>query len=204
MIANKKVLVLNKSWNAVSIVNLEKALSKVFSTYKSGESKAKIIDCANDFKSYTWKDWSDIKPKDDESFISGVNAIFRIPEVIQLTRYDKIPKRKICFSRRSLFRRDNFSCQYCGKKPGGSELTIDHIVPKSLGGQTTWENCVLACIKCNIKKANKNLFESNMKLLSVPMKPDKNYFSKFKVPVKSWENFISTAYWLIELENDEN
>ena len=156
-------------------------MSKVFSTYKSGEPKAKIIDCANDFKSYTWKDWSDIKPKHDESFISGVNAIFRIPEVIQLTRYDKIPKISICFTRKSLFQRDNFSCQYCGKKPGGSELTIDHIVPKSLGGQTTWENCVLACIKCNIKKANKNLLESNMKLLSVPTKPDKNYFSKFKV-----------------------
>lgn len=204
MIANKKVLVLNKSWSAVSIINLEKALNKVFSTYKNGEPKAKIIDCANDFRSCSWADWSVLKPKENEACIAGVSSIFRVPEVIQLTRYDKIPKRKVCFSRRALFRRDNYSCQYCGKKPGSSELTIDHVVPRSQGGLTTWENCVLACISCNIKKADKKLSDVNMKLQNVPVRPNKNYFAEIKIPVKSWEHFISTAYWLVELENDDD
>lgn len=88
-------------------------------------------------------------------------------------------------------------------QPGSEELTIDHVLPRALGGITAWDNCVLACVKCNRKKADKTLKQANMRLLKEPKKPDTNCF-RFDTlkPVKSWESFLGTAYWCIELEND--
>ena len=86
MIQNKKVLVINKSWRPVTILTLEKALIKLFSEYKDGEPKAIIVDCANGFQTLTWEDWSKIKPLEDEEKLRSVNATFKIPSVIQLTK----------------------------------------------------------------------------------------------------------------------
>lgn len=79
----------------------------------------------------------------------------RVPEVIVLTSYDRLPSNAVTFSRRNIFKRDRFTCQYCGKQPGSEELTIDHVLPRAQGGTSTWENCVLACIECNAKKADR-------------------------------------------------
>lgn len=201
-LAQRKVLVLNKSWRAVGIISLEKAMGKLFSEYKNGEPKARIIDATQDFATFTWADWSRLKPKQGEDGIKAVNAIFRIPEVIQLTRYDKLPVQKIHFSRRTIYKRDGQTCQYCGKQPGTEELTIDHVVPRAQGGLTTWENCVLSCVDCNARKANRTPEQAGMKLMRQPKKPKFNLF-KSDVRVKSWEAFLGAAYWLTELEHDE-
>jgi 5-methylcytosine-specific restriction endonuclease McrA len=202
-LAQKKVLVLNKSWRPVGIVSLERALNKVFSEYHNGEPKARIIDCANDFATMTWADWSAMKPKEGEEGMLSVNAIFRVPTVIQLTKYDKLPHQKIHYCRRTVYKRDNYTCQYCGCKPGSEELTIDHVLPRSQGGLTTWGNCVLACVGCNSKKADRTPERAGMKLLKKPQKPKYNLF-KGDYRVKDWEAFLGAAYWLTELENDED
>lgn len=203
MLAQKKVLVLNKSWRPVGIISLEKALVKLFSEYRDGEPKATIIDCANDFQNMTWDDWSRMKPKEGEDGLKSVNAIFRVPEVIRLSRYDKLPEQKVHFSRRTIYKRDSYTCQYCGCQPGSEELTIDHILPRSQGGLTTWENCVLACVDCNARKANRTPEKAGMKLRTQPKKPKYNLF-KGDYRVKSWEAFLGAAYWLTELQNDES
>ena len=217
-LTSRRVLVLNKLWTAVGVASLQRAITLLFSTHKSGENigqpKARIIDPALEFQTFTWDDWSQIKPKEGEQFIQGIGATFRIPEVIMLTDYDKLPIQRVHFSRRTIYRRDNYNCQYCGEKVG-NEGTIDHVMPKSLGGGTTWENCVLSCIDCNSQKADRipeKAFRGNrpkwkgpspMKLLSVPKKPK---FTLLKgdrgfMP-KSWNSFLSDAYWNVELEND--
>jgi 5-methylcytosine-specific restriction endonuclease McrA len=89
---------------------------------------------------------------DGEPFIRAVRQHFRVPEVVTLTHYDKLPVTHVAFSRRNLFKRDGYKCQYCGAHPRPDELTIDHIVPRSRGGESTWENCVLACIECNKRR----------------------------------------------------
>jgi 5-methylcytosine-specific restriction endonuclease McrA len=162
VLAQREVLVLNKGWTAVGIVSLERAIVMLFSAYKDGTPKAKIID-PQDFQQFTWADWSVMKPKDGEERLAATSQDFRIPEVILLTRYEKMPQQKANFSRRTLFRRDNFQCQYCGGKPGSSELTLDHIQPKSRGGKTTWENIVCACVTCNARKADRTPDEAGMK-----------------------------------------
>lgn len=202
ILQKRKCLVLNKNWRPISTVTLEDAITKVFSTYKDGTPKAKIIE-PESYQTYTWEDWSKIRPSDDEERISAASMSFKIPEIILLSRYEKLPYPKVHFSRRTLYKRDNLQCQYCGVKPGSEELTIDHVIPRSKGGLTVWENCVLACVPCNRKKADKTVAQSGMKLLREPKKPDMNLyrFSTYK-PVKSWGQFIDLSYWSVQLDND--
>ncbi len=106
---------------------------------------ARVVDPA-DYRLYTWADWSELRPDEGERFIQAVRLRLRVPEVIVLAEYDRLPTAAVSFSRRNVFKRDHWACQYCGCQPGGEELTIDHVIPRSQGGTSTWENCVLACI----------------------------------------------------------
>lgn len=201
VLQTRRVLVLNKSWHAIGVVSLKKAIIQITSTYKDGTPKARIIDCVHDFQTMTWEDWSKIKPKDDEEHLTSVNAIFRIPEVIMYTKYDKLPHKKVHYNRRTIFQRDRHTCQYCGKHKPANELSLDHVIPKCQGGLTNWENIVLACIKCNVKKAGRTPEQAGMRLLSIPKKPNINFFvGEFKV--SSWNQFLTEAYWLTELDHD--
>jgi 5-methylcytosine-specific restriction endonuclease McrA len=200
---NKEVLVLNKSWVPVKTTTLDHAICLAYSTYKNGEPKAKIIETEdiNKFQEYTWNDWSKIKPKEGEITISSANQIYRIPLVIRLTHYDKLPKKIVKFSRKAIYTRDGGKCLYCGIKVS-QEWTLDHILPKSRGGATTWENICLCCLKCNMKKGSKTAQEANMKLRSKPAKPKPDFIYKQLAKCDSWESFISTVYWNVELESD--
>jgi len=225
----RKVLVLNKCWTAIGVANLQRAITLLFSSHVDGqyigEPKARIIDPALDFQTFTWEDWSKLRPKNDEDVIKGIGADFRVPEIIMLTQYDKLPQQRVHFSRKTIYRRDSFTCQYCKDKLSSELLTIDHILPRAKGGQTTWENCVLACVPCNKQKADRMLSDayrgkkqadyhpikspmgwkgpSPMKLLSVPKKPKFSILRGDKAVIpKSWEHFVSLVYWQIELEND--
>jgi 5-methylcytosine-specific restriction endonuclease McrA len=93
-------------------------------------------------------------------------------------------------------------CQYCGRKPKGDELTIDHVVPRAQGGTSTWENCVLACIRCNHSKADRTPAKAGLKLLNMPKHPNWNpVYSQHSARFKSWAKFVSDAYWDAELED---
>lgn len=230
---NRNVLILNTNWCAVGVEALRDAIGLLFSCHPeeivgahgvirphpmAGQPKAKVIDPGLDFQTFTWSDWAQLKPAEGEDALHGAKNAFRIPEVLLLTSYDSLPVQRIHFSRRTIYRRDNFHCQYCGCKVG-NEGTIDHILPRSQGGQTTWENCVLACVQCNSQKANRTPQEayrnkkdathanwkgpSPMVLLSTPKKPKFSLLKgdRSKMP-KSWSHFISEAYWSVELQND--
>lgn len=199
---NRRCLVLNKSWAPVNTVSLERALKKLISFYPNGEPKARIIDPAS-YQTFTWEDWRDLRPHATDEKICAGNIYFRVPEVILLSKYDKVPQPKVHFSRRNLFKRDNMTCQYCGSQPGSEELTIDHVLPRAQGGITTWENTVLCCVDCNRRKANRTPDQAGMKLLKKPKKPRVNCL-KFEAlqPVKSWEAFLGAAYWAVDIGDE--
>jgi hypothetical protein len=221
---HRKVLVLNKLWSPLNIVSLKKAMCLLFSSYgvekdgygrivREAEPKARVLtmDPVEGFKTWDWKDWSALKAETGDETVNGV---FRLPRIIVLSRCQRMPTPRVNFNRKTLYRRDNNTCQYCGCKPGAGELTIDHVVPKCQGGGTSWENCVLACIQCNSQKegrrpeqAFKNRKDwkgpSPMKLLSQPKKPKLPFFKADRaVAHPSWEQFISDVYWSVELQND--
>lgn len=221
MIFNK-VLVLNKNWEAIGITSLQRSISLLFAEYSDGQPKANIITPPpkGSYELWTWEDWSKLRPINGEEGIITSKKIYKIPEVIILTRYEKQPTKTVNFNRKSIWKRDNYKCQYCGTKPNQDECTLDHIVPKSRGGETSWTNCVLACYRCNSQKADREPQEayrpkdkekaklwrgsSPMKLLKQPNKPEPSIFrceEKTKI-LDTWKHWIDKLYWEITLEND--
>jgi 5-methylcytosine-specific restriction endonuclease McrA len=224
VLSQHRVLVLNKAWAILRVVTVRQAIEML----ANQESvKARVIDPSQDFATFTWDDWSAIRPTAGDDVIRGVGADFKIPNVIMVTGYDKLPYSSTNFSRRNIYRRDNNTCQYCGEKLPTEELTIEHINPRSRGGQTTWLNCVLACVKCNSQKANRLPEEayrgrgqpnydpvtcptgwkgsSPMKLRKKPERPKLIVWrGDRKTMPKDWSHFVSEAYWSVELENENS
>jgi 5-methylcytosine-specific restriction endonuclease McrA len=123
-----------------------------------------------------------------------------VPEVITLTEYDRLPAALVTFSRRNIFKRDHYTCQYCGKQPGAEELTVDHVIPRARGGQSRWDNCVLACVECNKRKADRTPEQAKMRLKREPVQPIWNpLYAAHDLRIASWSKFVSEAYWNVEL-----
>lgn len=183
-----RCLCLNKSWQPVTVRNVVKCLKKVFS------EKAKIVD-PHTYQMYTWEEWLEIPVDDENKCIRAIDLAINIPEVIVLTEYNKIPKVSVTFNRRNIYLRDNNTCQYCGVELERPDITLDHVIPRAQGGTSTWENCVVACFKCNSKKRDRTPKEAGMKLLTVPKKP--RWVPSFHdgVILDSWEKFLSDVYW---------
>lgn len=193
-VLQKPTLVLNRSWQPISIVSVARSLTKVF------QGIARVVD-PESYQQYDWADWSELTPHKDEPCIRSQRISLRIPEVIVLVDFDGQPSRRVTFSRRNVFKRDRFTCQYCNRQPGHDELTIDHVIPRSKGGESSWANCVLACIQCNSKKADYSLEEIGMRLKKTPEPPAwRPIYAAQNLRIASWSKFVSESYWNAELE----
>lgn len=192
-VLNRPTLVLNRNWQPVGVATVAKALTKVWN------DGAQIVDPA-DYQQYTWDDWSRLRPADGDLCIRTRRFCLRVPEVVTLTKYDRLPINAVTFSRRNVFKRDRFTCQYCAVQPGSEELTIDHVVPRAQGGTSTWMNCVLACIECNARKADRTPEQAGMPLRSQPERPIwQPLYAARGVRIESWSRFVSESYWNVEL-----
>lgn len=166
---NKKftdVLVLNKAWAPLHIIFWKKAMSLIY------QDAARSLDI--DFLSYEFKSWLEFSNQPQNHFYPTVSTIKHkicIPEIIVLTKYDRLPIRDVKYSRETLFSCYGFICAYCGKEFDKHELTVDHVTPRSKGGKTTFDNTVPACRSCNFLKADQTLSECGMKLRYKPRKP---------------------------------
>lgn len=120
---------------------------------------------------YTFDEWLDCPITEETLVIRSPSVRLAVPEVILLTSYDRVPCHEAPFTRRNLFLRDDFTCQYCGHRCNSDRLSVDHVQPRSRGGRTSWENCVLACVGCNAKKADRTLKEAGFRLLRPPVRP---------------------------------
>ena len=187
-------LVLNRNWLPVHVATVARALVLVF------KGTAGVVD-PQDFRTYTWSDWSRLRPRDGEPFIQAVTMRLRVPEVVTLAECDRLPATTVTFSRRNLFKRDRHVCQYCGVQTPADELTIDHVVPRSHGGVSSWANCVLACVTCNKRKADRTPHEAGMRLRKRPRRPRWNpLYAARHVRMETWSRFLSEAYWSVPLE----
>jgi 5-methylcytosine-specific restriction endonuclease McrA len=194
MVLNDATLVLNKGWVPIGFASVRRAMELLVT------DRAQAI-LPDDYSVHNFDSWADLRLLDDEIRIRTVSLEIKVPEIIRLNTYTGVPQHKLKLSRRNLFRRDNCTCQYCGKQLKSEDATIDHVIPRALGGKTTWLNCVIACLKCNSKKDDKTLAQCGMRLIKIPVAP--NGMASIRIPVFkkriSWDKFISEAYWNIEL-----
>lgn len=196
-VLSQPTLVLNKSWVAIDTTSVMDALRLLF-------KGAAVAVEPETYEVHGFDSWKSLAAEEHEPHIKTVSARIPVPEVIALTGYSGIPTQTVSFTRRNLFKRDKNTCQYCGCRPGTAELTIDHVMPSSRGGKNTWENCVLACVTCNRRKADRTPREAGMSLLAEPTKPA--WKPTLKIPLgrvrQSWEKFVSEQYWDTVLEED--
>ncbi len=193
-VLHRPTLVLNRNWQPVHVATVARALALLWN------ETARVVDPA-DYQAYTWDDWAKLRPGEGERFIQAVRFRLRVPEVVTLNAYDRLPNAAVTFSRRNIFKRDRFACQYCGVQPGSEELTLDHVVPRAQGGESRWDNCVLACVSCNKRKADRTPEQAGMRLRRQPVQPTwRPLYSAHDVRIESWSKFVSEAYWNAALE----
>lgn len=199
-----KVLVLNKLYVAVRVVSARRAFSLLC------RDIAEVIH-VDDGKwvNYTFDTWSELAQlqrsfePDKHDWVRTVRFEIAVPKVIRLLGYDRLPAQIVKLNRRNLFARDRNQCQYCGRTFPTSELSIDHVVPRSQGGLDTWENLVCACVKCNARKGGRTPTEAHMRLTREPVKPKRNPLISIRLGqdrYASWKAFLDDAYWSVELK----
>ncbi len=167
-VLQENVLVLNRSWQPVSVTTVRHAVVQVYL------DSARFVE-PRSFATYDFHEWivhgSNEDGEDSERFIHGCNWRMPVPEVIVLRYHNGRNGFPIRFSRRNLLLRDRFTCQYCGAQPPPSELTLDHVVPRSRGGVSSWSNLVVACRRCNLRKENLTPEEAGLRLLRPAYQP---------------------------------
>ncbi len=201
------VLVLNKFFAAVHVVNAKRAFAMLC---KESAEVVSIDD--GQYNSYDFTSWVDVSafkaecglPDDDQyESIKTFSLEIRVPKIIRLVVYDKLPKANIKFNRKNIFARDKNRCQYCGKRVPTSELSLDHVIPRTQGGTSNWKNIVCACTNCNKNKGGRRPEEAGMKLICRPVKPRHCPIIQLKLgsnKYNSWKQFLSNAYWSVPLE----
>ncbi|HED05279.1 MAG TPA: HNH endonuclease [Ignavibacteria bacterium] len=195
---SSSVLVLNKSFLPVHVTSLKRA----FILFYQGIAKA--VD--KNYRTFSFDSWADLSVIDGYNSIGLVNRMIRVPSVIILTNYDKLPRRYVKFSRANIFLRDKNKCQYCGKEFKKNDLNLDHVIPRMRGGVSSWENVVCSCIPCNRNKGGRTPEAAGMKLIKKPIKPGwSSYYhiSLTNIMYKEWMPFLSlvdNAYWHVELD----
>ena len=169
------VLVLNRFYMAIRVVDVRRAMTLLY------RGCAEVITIEEDrYSSYDFETWCELsqlhslEKQPDEDYLRTPHQDVQVPRILRLVLYDKVPKSSVRFNRKNLFARDGYRCQYCGQTRPMSQLSLDHVMPRSLGGRTTWENVVCSCMSCNSRKGGRTPSQAGMKLLSTPIRPRAN------------------------------
>ena len=201
------VLVLNKLFMAVHVISVRRAFILLC------KELAEVVSMEDgQYATYDFQSWREVSEyrlnnfqfrEEDDDWVRTATTQIQVPRVIRLLDYEKIPRHTVKFNRRNIFARDNNQCQYCGKRFPTTELSLDHVIPRSQGGQSTWENIVCACIDCNVRKGGRTPKQAHLSLIRKPEKPKRSPLLNLKMTHKkyqSWKTFLENAYWSVELK----
>ena len=194
-VLNTKVLVLNRSYLPIHITSVRRAIALLY------QDIARAVD--EQYRVFDFASWADLAAEEDA--IGLVNRAIRVPRVILLLAYDRVPRRYVRFSRFNIYSRDRNRCQYCGRQFPRAELNLDHVVPRSRGGTSVWENVVCSCHRCNRLNGGRTPGEAGMRLIRQPYRPQWTPFMTETFSLrryKEWMPFLSAvdaAYWNTEL-----
>lgn len=192
------VLVLNRLWQAINVCTAERALTLLY----AGHAQV-VLENAGNFNTFSFPEWCDFSDQyQGDEVVNTISFRVRIPRVILLLFFDRLPNKEVKFTRHNVFERDKNTCQYCGHRFDRKDLNIDHVVPRHRGGLTTWTNVVCSCVDCNRRKGSRSPEEARMHLIRKPKKPRWRPFVEVqfvKTADHSWRHFLDLAYWNVEL-----
>jgi len=199
------VLVLNRNYMAIHVVEARRAFRLLCKDHAEVVSQA-----GEQWNSYDFESWIELSqarhlfPHQDGDWVRTVSLTIRVPRIIRLLLFSRSPRRTVKFNRRNIFARDDSRCQYCGRRFPTSELSLDHVVPRSRGGLSTWTNIVCACSRCNARKGGRRPKEAGMKLIRQPYRPKSSPVVRLKIAspkYQSWKHFVNEAYWSVPLKD---
>jgi len=196
-VLNTSVLVLNRSFLPVHVTSVRRAFSLLYQDVAHAVNE--------EYRTFDFDTWSDLSASVHDETIGLVNRVVRVPRVILLLAYDRVPKRQVRFSRLNIYTRDRDTCQYCGHRFPRSELNLDHVIPRSQGGTSRWQNIVCSCHACNRKKGGRTPEQARMKLIREPTRPEWTPFMLHNFSLrhyKEWApfvNLVDVSYWNTEL-----
>ena len=160
---NSTVLVLNRSYLPIHVTSARRAFALIY------RDAARVVN--EDYETFDFDGWRRRRVSAGGPAVGTPSGSIGVPRVILLPGFDRVPKRHIRYSRINVFARDKFTCQYCGDRPHRSQLNLDHVIPRSLGGRTTWENVVCSCVVCNRRKGGRTPQQARLRLIRAPSKP---------------------------------
>jgi 5-methylcytosine-specific restriction endonuclease McrA len=205
VIVHEKVLVLNRLYTAVRVISARRAFAMLF------KQAAEVISVENgQYRNYDFESWAAIAElqrqfePDAHAWVRTPHFEIAVPKIIRLLGYDRLPRQEVRLNRRNLYARDRNRCQYCGKQFSTRELTIDHVVPRVMGGGHTWSNLVCACVRCNARKGGRTPQQAGMHLVRKPLRPKRNPIITLRLGeprYRSWKAFLDDAYWTVELRD---
>ncbi|MFQ5806037.1 MAG: HNH endonuclease [Phycisphaerae bacterium] len=198
------VLLLNRLYMALRVISAKRAMTLIY------RELAEVVSVEDgQYLSYDFNDWVEVSAAkaafepDEHDWIRTVRFQIAVPKIIRLVVYDKLPRVEVKLNRRNLFARDHNRCQYCGRRVPTSDLSIDHLIPRSHGGTTCWENLVCACTRCNVKKGGRTPEQAGLRLIAKPKRPRRSPVLTVKLSdsrYASWKQFLDFAYWNVELK----
>ncbi len=200
---NANVLVLNRLYMAVRVINARRAFSLLF------RNLAEVISVEDGkYLSYDFGSWTELSTfrdafPQDTDWVRTVRMHVAVPRIIRLLGYDRLPRQSVKLNRRNIYARDRNTCQYCGRKFPTSELSIDHVIPRAQGGRSSWGNLVCACVKCNSRKGGLTPVQAHMHLIRKPIQPKRNPVINLRMgqdKYACWQAFLDNAYWSVELK----
>src|SRR5260370_4518025 len=199
------VLVLNKLFMAIHVISVRRAFCLLV------KDLADVVSLEDgQFAAYNFATWREVSEcraanfrQEEDDWVRTPSSEIQVPRFIRLLTYDKLPKQTVKFNRRNIFARDNNQCQYCGRKFPTTELSLDHVNPRSQGGLSTWENIVCACVNCNVKKGGRTPKQAHMTLIRKPEKPKRSPMLNLKLTHRKYQSsrtFLDNAYSSVELK----
>lgn len=193
--SRRRVLVLNRNWQPVNIVGVRRAFSLLW------QDRARVIDTRDgSFAPIQAADWVALSQLEEDregwEFVRTVRHRILLPKVLLLNEYDRLPVTEVKFNRENIFIRDNYTCQYTGRRCKASDLTLDHVIPRERGGRTSWENLVTCTREINSLKANRLPHEAGLQLIRRPQRPKWKPFAAIAASgsvERDWTHFLPVA-----------
>ena len=188
-VLNLPVLLLNRFFAPVSVTTARRALVLLYGDV------GHAVDTAGD--TYDFSVWRTLPVRSADDALPIVGGALRVPRVLHLLRYERTPRASVRLTRANLMLRDEYQCQYCSRRPGHRELNVDHVLPRSRGGEDSWTNLVISCRSCNQKKGRRTPAEAGMKLLNEPKRPRwstaKQILMVMREPFEEWQPFLKAG-----------